>query len=128
MCFHSFYCCCVWGNSYRQHTCSQENHDIGHDTERHKYTPEEHQQIIFYWKFSCTWSFNSSQKAIFYIWHFFNFNLDDPGKAICSIYSKRVNTHKPGACVGTSVLSFHLQVLQPMYSRDCSQNKIKKKI
>lgn len=127
ICFHSFYYCCVWGNSCRQRTCSQENHSIGYDTKRNKYAPEQHQKIISHWKCSWTWSFNCSQKAIFYIWHFFNFSLDDPGKAICSIYNRRVNTHKPGAHFGTSALSFHLQVLQPMYSSDCSQNKIKKK-
>lgn len=88
--------------------------------------PEQHQKIISHWKCSWTWSFNCSQKAIFYIWHFFNFSLDDPGKAICSICNRRVNSHKPGAHFGTSALSFHLQVLQPMYSSDRSQNKIKK--
>ena len=123
--FHSFYCCWVWGSSCRQRTCSQENHRIGYDAKRNKYAPEHDQKIIFFhWKCRCTWSFNCSQKAIFYIWHFFNFSLDDPGKTICSIYNKRVHTHKPGAYVGTSVLRFHLQVLQPMYSSDCSQNKI----
>lgn len=126
ICFHSFYHCCVWGNSCGQRTCSQENHSNGYDTKRNKYAPEQHQKIISHWKCSWTWSFNCSQKAIFYIWHFFNFILDDPGKAICSIYNRRVNTHKPGAHFGTSALSFHLQVLQPMYSSDCSQNKIKK--
>lgn len=82
-------------------------------------------KIFFHWQCSCTWSFNCSQKAVFYIWHFFSFSLDGQGKAICSIYNKRVNTHKPGVCVGTSVFIFHLQVLQPTYSSDCSQNKIK---
>lgn len=89
ICFRSFYYCCVWGNTCRQCTCSEENHSICYDTKRNKGAPEQHQKIIFFhWKCSCTWSFNRSQKAIFYIWHFFNLSLDDPGKAICSIYNK----------------------------------------
>lgn len=44
ICFHSFHCFCVWGNSCRQDTYSQGNHSIGYDTKRNKYAPEWHKK------------------------------------------------------------------------------------
>lgn len=90
ICFHSFYCCCVWGNSCRQCTCSQETTALAKILKNPKYAPEQHQKINFHWKCSCALSFNCFQKATFHIWHFFNFSLEETGKAICSNCNKRL--------------------------------------
>lgn len=111
--FCSVNCCCVQGGSCRQFTSSQENHSNGYNAKGNRFDSKQHQKITSHSKCSCTWSFNCSQKEIFYIWRFFNFSLDYPRKLFALLVIKM--------CILTNLESMLAHLCLVSICKYCSQ-------